>query len=375
MQRRDSTASNDAGAARSRGVIPVPSLSTDLAMKLYYSPGACSLSPHIVLREAGLAFEPVLASTKTPQAAGRHRLLHDQSEGLRAAARARQRRAPERGAGDRPVHRRPGAGEEARAARTARWRATGCRSGSTSRPARSTRATARCSTRRRPRSTRPWSAPSCTDRYRYVDSQLEGKSYLMGSDFSVADAYLFTVTNWAKHVGLDTRGVQEPRCVHGAHGGAAGSAGGDEGRRAAQVSAMRAPAASSPDRRGRWACGGRGTAGADAGAGRPLRRAAVRRDPCRRSRRPAAPAEVAGRRPAPERPRRRHRLSARAAQRRARRRDDAGRGCRSTNSAPPTQWVGDYAALQRRGQERALRGSPRRAPDAPPSGQPAAPSA
>ncbi|MEP7140262.1 MAG: glutathione S-transferase N-terminal domain-containing protein, partial [Caldimonas sp.] len=34
-------------------------------MKLYYSPGACSLSPHIVLREAGMKFEPVMTSTKT----------------------------------------------------------------------------------------------------------------------------------------------------------------------------------------------------------------------------------------------------------------------------------------------------------------------
>src|SRR5215813_13945456 len=44
-------------------------------MKLYYMPGACSLSPHIVLHEAGLAFDKVKVDgkSKATEAGGDYR--------------------------------------------------------------------------------------------------------------------------------------------------------------------------------------------------------------------------------------------------------------------------------------------------------------
>ena len=74
-------------------------------------------------------------------------------------------------------------------------------------------------------------------RFKYVDEQLEGKSYLMGDTFSVADAYLFTVTSWGKHVGVDIWALPEPSGLHGPHRGAPRRAGRAEGRRSDQVSA------------------------------------------------------------------------------------------------------------------------------------------
>jgi glutathione S-transferase len=46
------------------------------------------------------------------------------------------------------------------------------------------------------------------DRFKWVDSQLEGKQYVMGDSFSVADAYLFVVSGWGKHVGVDITGLK-----------------------------------------------------------------------------------------------------------------------------------------------------------------------
>jgi glutathione S-transferase len=40
-------------------------------------------------------------------------------------------------------------------------------------------------------------------RYAVIEKQLAGHDYLFGDRFSVADAYLFTVTHWAHHVKVD----------------------------------------------------------------------------------------------------------------------------------------------------------------------------
>jgi glutathione S-transferase len=40
-------------------------------------------------------------------------------------------------------------------------------------------------------------------RFEFVDRQLEGKEYVMGDHFSVADAYLYVVTRWTKPMNID----------------------------------------------------------------------------------------------------------------------------------------------------------------------------
>jgi glutathione S-transferase len=43
-------------------------------------------------------------------------------------------------------------------------------------------------------------------RYKFIEDKLAGHDYLFGNHFTVADAYLFTVTNWAHHVKVDLSG-------------------------------------------------------------------------------------------------------------------------------------------------------------------------
>ena len=42
------------------------------------------------------------------------------------------------------------------------------------------------------------------NRLNFVNGELAGKDYLMGDHFTVADAYLYTITRWAKPMAIDT---------------------------------------------------------------------------------------------------------------------------------------------------------------------------
>ena len=171
-------------------------------MKLYYSPGACSLSPHIVLHEAGLPYTPVLASTKTHQLAdgtdfytinpkGYVPLLElDNGERLSEGPVIVQYIADQA----------PASKLVPPAGTMARYRVMEWLNFITSELHKSY---SPLFNKDMPDEAKAIARKRLGDRYAWVDQQLAGKDYLMGEQFTVADAYLYTVTTWAGLVGVD----------------------------------------------------------------------------------------------------------------------------------------------------------------------------
>ena len=171
-------------------------------MKLYYSPGACSLSPHIVLIESGLAFEPVLANLKTHQlkdgsdyyavtGKGQVPLLElDDGQRLSEGPAILQYIADQVPA--KALAPAAGTMEHYRLQEWLNFITSELHKGigGLFNPAMPEEAKALMRSR-------------AADKLRWVDTQLEGRSYLMGDAFTLPDAYLFTVVGWTKHVGID----------------------------------------------------------------------------------------------------------------------------------------------------------------------------
>ena len=175
-------------------------------MKLYYSPGACSLSPHIVLHESGLKFEHVLAPTKTHQ-------LEDGTDyysinplgyvpllELDDGTRITEGPAIVQYIADQVPDKQlaPANGTLARTQLQSWLNFIGTELHKGFSPLFNAAT---------PADYKTIVIDRLLARLKWVDGQLAGKQYLMGDKFSVADPYLFTVSNWAPRVGVDITGL------------------------------------------------------------------------------------------------------------------------------------------------------------------------
>ncbi|GAB4398931.1 MAG: glutathione transferase GstA [Rhodoferax sp.] len=176
-------------------------------MKLYYSPGACSLSPHIALYESGLPFQAIAAPTKTHKLADGTdfytinplgyvpflvlddgRTLHEGPAIVQYIAdqAPNARLAPPNGSWERY--------------KLQEWLnliSTELHKGGFG----------PLFTPGMPEAAKDIAKSRLNGRLAWVDAQLADREYVLGSQFSVADAYLFVVCGWGKYVGVDISGL------------------------------------------------------------------------------------------------------------------------------------------------------------------------
>ena len=170
-------------------------------MKLYYSPGACSLAPHIAMRELGIPVDLKKVDLKAKQYDGGDfkqvnakgyvpAVQMDDGTVLTEAPVILQYLADQK----------PEAGLAPKPGDPARYKL---------------QETLNFITSELHKGMGSFFSPAMNDgwrqamterlglRFDWLAKQLDGKQYLMGDKFSVADAYLFTILNWAPMVKFD----------------------------------------------------------------------------------------------------------------------------------------------------------------------------
>lgn len=170
-------------------------------MKLYYSPGACSLAPHIALAEADLAYAAVKVDLRKHQTEDGTDfysinpkgyvpfLALDGNETLSEVAvllqyiadRKPGTLAPAFGGFDRYklMEWLTFIGTEVHKSYGPLWYPT------------------------TPEATKSASKEKLASRYSLIEKTLAAQPFLTGQNFTVADAYLYTVTRWATHLKVD----------------------------------------------------------------------------------------------------------------------------------------------------------------------------
>ncbi|MGE0238693.1 MAG: glutathione transferase GstA [Parvibaculaceae bacterium] len=174
-------------------------------MKLYYSPGACSLAPHIVAREAGIALDLAkvdLAAHKLDDGSNYYDVnprgyvpalrLKDGEPVLTEANIVVQYLADQKP--DSGLMPKAGSTERYRAQQWLAFIATELHKNFSWLWYKDT-----------PAETKSVVKDKLDKRFAELDSHLKGNDYLLGKQFSAADAYAFTIVNWANFLGLDIK--------------------------------------------------------------------------------------------------------------------------------------------------------------------------
>jgi glutathione S-transferase len=174
-------------------------------MKLYYSPGACSLSPHIVAREAGLDLQLEKVDTKSHTYDGGADFYQVNPKGYVPALEIKAGEVLTEGPaivqylGDQ----KPQSGLVPPAGSAERYRLQEMLGYINSEIH---KAYSPLFNKATPEETAAERREYLKKRYAYLEGVLATRKYLVGDQFTAADAYLFTVTNWAQYVKLDLSG-------------------------------------------------------------------------------------------------------------------------------------------------------------------------
>lgn len=171
-------------------------------MKLYFSPGACSLSPHIVLREAGLPFEAIKVDLATKTTADGADFRAVNPKGYVPTLQLDDGRILSEGpaivqyladlAPDRQLAPANGSWERYQLQEWLNFISTEIH-----------KQFSPLFNAANPDSVKDAQKAKLAQRFAEISPLLEGQDYLTGSQFSVADAYLFTVLRWSKFFHID----------------------------------------------------------------------------------------------------------------------------------------------------------------------------
>jgi len=173
-------------------------------MKLYFAPNACSLAPHIVLREIGLTFELVRVNNKTKATSEGGNFLEVNPKGYVAALALDNGQVLTEGtailqylADLDPEHKLApvnGSWERVRLQEWLNFLTSEIHAG--------------CSplfSSDIPDDIKAIFKQKLFKRFEYLVNTLKAQDYLLGAQFSVADAYLFTILTWTPALGIELK--------------------------------------------------------------------------------------------------------------------------------------------------------------------------